>query len=209
MLACNFAEMGNEARRMEASGADMLHLDVMDGHFVPNISFGPAVIAALRGRSGLCFDVHLMISDPLFYLERFAEAGADIVTFHLESDSDPGRTIERIKNLGMKAGLSVKPGTGVDRLLPWVPVIDLALIMTVEPGFGGQSFMADMLPKVRALRKEAERVHPSLLVEVDGGIDQKTAPLCVEAGADVLVAGSYLFGQDDAAGAVAGLKSLR
>lgn len=209
MLACNFAEMGNEARRMEASGADMLHLDVMDGHFVPNISFGPAVIAALRGRSGLCFDVHLMISDPLFYLERFAEAGADIVTFHLESDSDPGRTIERIKSLGMKAGLSVKPGTGVDRLLPWVPVIDLALIMTVEPGFGGQSFMADMLPKVRALRKEAERVHPSLLVEVDGGIDQKTAPLCVEAGANVLVAGSYLFGQDDAAGAVAGLKSLR
>lgn len=187
---------------MEAAKADMLHLDVMDGHFVPNISFGPPVIASLRKVSGMFFDVHLMISKPLDYVEAFAEAGASMITFHIESESEAGRTIEKIKGLGVKCGLVLKPGTPAEAVAPYLNGLDMALVMTVEPGFGGQKFMADMLPKIEKLRALA----PSLDIEVDGGIDPYTAALAAKAGANVLVAGSSLFLAKDRAGSVMALR---
>ena len=202
LLAADFARLDRELAKIEAGGADWLHLDVMDGVFVPNISFGLPVIQSLRPVSRLTFDVHLMIQNPIRYVEAFQKAGADYLTFHLESEGDPGETIEAIHAAGMKAGLSIRPGTPVERLLPYLPGLELVLIMSVEPGFGGQKFMPGCLEKIAAVRAAAPDIH----ISVDGGINGETGALCRKAGADVLVAGSYVFGAENPAAAIARLK---
>lgn len=209
ILSADFAHLGSDCRAVLDAGAQMLHYDVMDGHFVPNISFGMPVLKSLhKALPDAFYDVHLMIDDPLNYAEPFAKAGASLITFHLECGCDTAATLARIKALGCKTGLSVKPHTSVQALFPYLDQLDLALVMSVEPGFGGQKFMPMALDKIRALREEIDRRGLSCLVEVDGGVDAVTGPACVEAGADVLVAGSAVFGAADPAAAVAGLKAL-
>ena len=209
ILSADFAHLGSDCRAVLDAGAQMLHYDVMDGHFVPNISFGMPVLKSLhKALPDAFYDVHLMIDDPLTYAEPFAKAGASLITFHLECGCDTAATLARIKALGCKTGLSVKPHTSVQALFPYLDQLDLALVMSVEPGFGGQKFMPMALDKIRALREEIDRRGLSCLVEVDGGVDAVTGPACVEAGADVLVAGSAVFGAVDPAAAVAGLKAL-
>ena len=209
ILSADFAHLGSDCRAVLDAGAQMLHYDVMDGHFVPNISFGMPVLKSLhKALPDAFYDVHLMIDDPLTYAEPFAKAGASLITFHLECGCDTAATLARIKALGCKTGLSVKPHTSVQALFPYLDQLDLALVMSVEPGFGGQKFMPMALDKIRALREEIDRRGLSCLVEVDGGVDAVTGPACVKAGADVLVAGSAVFGAADPAAAVAGLKAL-
>ena len=209
ILSADFAHLGSDCRAVLDAGAQMLHYDVMDGHFVPNISFGVPVLKSLhKALPDAFYDVHLMIDDPLTYAEPFAKAGASLNTFHLECGCDTAATLARIKALGCKTGLSVKPHTSVQALFPYLDQLDLALVMSVEPGFGGQKFMPMALDKIHALREEIDRRGLSCLVEVDGGVDAVTGPACVEAGADVLVAGSAVFGAADPAAAVAGLKAL-
>lgn len=203
MLACDFTRMGEEVRRITRAGADWVHLDVMDGGFVPNISFGPAVIAALRKETDLPFDVHLMIQQPLFYIPHFAKAGADLITFHVESESPVRETLQAIHKAGCRAGLVLKPGTPAQAVKEYLPDCDLVLIMTVEPGFGGQTFMTDMMPKVRAIKSWA----PQMTVEVDGGINKETIRLCAESGADVAVAGTSVFRAPDAGKMIEELKA--
>lgn len=193
LLAADFSRLNDEIQKAEYAGAEYLHLDVMDGHFVPNLSFGVPVIASIRKCTGLLFDVHLMITHPLDYLEAFAKAGADYITFHLESESDPDQTIDRIHALGKKAGISIKPSTPAEALLPYLPKLELVLVMSVEPGFGGQSFLTSALPKISWLRAQAPQLH----ISVDGGINAETGQCCAQAGADILVAGSYLFHAKD------------
>lgn len=202
MLASDFANLEAELKKCEKAGADMIHLDVMDGHFVPNITIGAPVIKAVRAVCSLPFDVHLMISEPLRYIEDFADAGADIITFHAESDSDISETIDKIISCGCKAGLSVKPKTDISAVYPYIGRLSMVLIMTVEPGFGGQSFMADMLPKAEKLRGD----FPNIDIQVDGGVDPETVKLCAKAGANVFVAGSAVFKSPDPAKAIARLK---
>ncbi len=186
----------------------MLHIDVMDGHFVPNITLGAPIVSSLRKCTDIVFDVHLMISDPMKYIPDFAKAGADIITFHLESDCDARKTVELIKSLGVKAGISLKPATPPEAVFELLEELDMVLVMTVEPGFGGQSFMENQIPKIEAIRKECERLGLSTDIQVDGGITDKTAPLVIDAGANVLVAGSYVFKGDKKA-AVESLKKLQ
>lgn len=208
LLAADFARLGEELKEIEAAGADMLHLDVMDGVFVPNISFGMPVIASLRKVSRLFFDVHIMIVDPIRYIDSLAKAGADGITFHVEAAEDVGAVIRKIKDHGLKAGLTLRPGTPVEEVLPWLPRLDLLLVMTVEPGFGGQSFMAGMMDKVSAIRREARRLgREDLLIQVDGGVDRDTAAACGRAGANCLVAGSAIFGKADYAAQVAAIRA--
>lgn len=208
LLAADFARLGEELKEIEAAGADMIHLDVMDGVFVPNISFGMPVIASLRKVSRLFFDVHIMIVDPVRYIDSLAKAGADGVTFHVEAAEDAGAVIERIKGHGMKAGLTLRPGTPVEKVLPWLPRLDLLLVMTVEPGFGGQSFMPGMMDKVSAIRREADRLgKDGFIVQVDGGVDRDTAAACGRAGANCLVAGSAVFGKADYAAQIAAIRA--
>lgn len=207
ILSCDYSKMGEEFKRMEECGADWLHIDVMDGHFVPNITLGAPIVKCMRKCSSLVFDVHLMISDPKKYIPDFVKAGADIITFHIESDSPAEETIDLIRSLGCKAALSVKPKTPVEVVFPYLEKLSMVLVMTVEPGFGGQSFMADMLDKVKVLRAECEKRGLDTDIQVDGGINEQNAGLAVLSGANVLVAGSAVFGSKDAKATIASLKN--
>ena len=206
ILSSDFANLAREVGAIADGGADLVHVDVMDGHFVPNITIGVPVVASLKKVSALPLDVHLMISDPLFYTPAFLKAGSDMITFHLESGSDVSKTIDAIRSGGAKAGVALKPATPAEAVFPYLDRLDMVLVMTVEPGFGGQSFMADMLPKIEAVRAECLRRGLSVDIQVDGGIDPKTAPLVAKAGANVLVAGSTVFKHEDYAEPLAAIR---
>ncbi len=208
ILTCDFAHLAEELAFVEDSGADMLHLDVMDGVFVPNLSFGPPVIARMRPLTSMFFDVHLMMQHPDRLIKPFADAGADLINFHVESDAPVAETIAAIKALGKQAALTLKPKTPAEAVFPYLDSLDMVLVMTVEPGFGGQKFMADMMPKVRALRDEIDRRGLSVKIQVDGGVAAATAPACVEAGADIAVVGSALFNAPDPAALVREIHAL-
>ena len=193
ILAADFARLGEEISAVAAAGADYIHVDVMDGHFVPNITIGPAVVGAVRGATDLPFDVHLMISPVDPYIEEFAKAGANILTVHPEAGPHLHRTIQRIKAAGLKAGVALNPATPAGVVAPVLEELDLVLVMSVNPGFGGQKFIASQLDKIAALREMIDRTGKNILLEVDGGVDPTTAPKAIAAGANMLVAGSAVF----------------
>ena len=201
ILASDYANLESELERIESS--DLIHVDVMDGHFVPNISIGAPVTAAIKKVCSVPFDVHLMISDPLKYAEDFANAGADIICFHIESDSDTKETIDKILSLGKKAALAIKPKTPVEEVIPFLDRLSMVLVMTVEPGFGGQSFMEDMMPKIEKLRELGYKGD----IEVDGGVNPETIKLAAKAGANVFVAGSAVFKSENPADTITLLRN--
>lgn len=203
LLSADFARLAEEIACVEAAGADVLHVDVMDGRFVPNLSFGALIVKAIRPHTALPLDVHLMIARPDRYLDAFLDAGADLISVHLESDAEPGPLFERVRAGGAEVGLAISPDTPIEGALPLLDRIDLLLVMTVYPGFGGQSFIAPMLDKVRRARAAA----PQLSIEVDGGIDPDTIGAARAAGADLFVAGSAVFGRPDRAAALAALRA--
>jgi ribulose-phosphate 3-epimerase len=207
LLAADFGRIGAQMALAEEGGADWLHLDVMDGHFVPNISFGPPVISRLRKLSRLPFDVHLMVSDPDRYLEDFRRAGADILTVHQEACVHLHRTVQHITSLGAKAGVCINPATPVGQLEEILPWVDLVLIMSVNPGFGAQRYITTSTEKIRHMSAMIKSVKPTIHLEVDGGIDLDTAPIVAAAGADVLVAGTAVFAASDIPAAVRSLRA--
>jgi ribulose-phosphate 3-epimerase len=208
ILSADFSRLDEEIAAVEAAGADWIHIDVMDGHFVPNITIGPAVVRSLRKLTRLPFDVHLMIKYPDQFLEAFAEAGSDMITVHVEAAEHLHRTVTRIRELGPKAGVSLNPATPLALIDPILTDIDLLLIMTVNPGFGGQQFIETMLPKIRQARARIDQNAPSVILEVDGGVTPANMPSILEAGADALVAGAAVFGSDDYAATIGKMKTL-
>lgn len=209
ILSADYGNLETELRRITAAGADMVHIDVMDGHFVPNITLGAPIVKCIRHATDLPFDVHLMISDPQKYIPDFLSAGADSITFHIESDGDTAETVDLILRSGKKAAIAVKPATPIETVYPYLDKISMVLVMTVEPGFGGQSFMEDMMPKIVALRQEcARRGIENMDVQVDGGIGAKTIAVAAKAGANVFVSGNALFSSADMQKTIAEFKAL-
>ena len=201
ILSCDYMNMQRDFTACKEAGCKWLHVDIMDGHFVPNLSFGYSLVQSMRPITDLVLDVHLMITEPIKYAENFCKAGADYLTIHVEADTRENvkKTLELIRSLGVKPGIVVKPKTSAEEIAEFLPMVDLVLVMTVEPGFGGQKFMADMMPKVKKLREMLDEVNPTCHLEVDGGVDLNTCITCKENGADVLVAGSAYFKAADKA----------
>ena len=206
ILSADFGRLAEEVRAAAAAGADYIHVDVMDGRFVPNITIGPVVVGAVRAATQLPVDVHLMIVEPERYVEAFARAGADLISVHIEASPNLHRTVQQIRALGKKASVSLNPHTSIDGLRTILPDLSMVLLMTVNPGFGGQRFIDTVVPKIRELRDEIDRRHLDVDIEVDGGIDPETARVVVDAGANVLVAGSAVFGRPDYRQAIAELR---
>jgi ribulose-phosphate 3-epimerase len=205
ILSADFAALKRDLKMIEESGAEWVHIDAMDGHFVPNITVGPVIVKSLRKETELFFDVHLMITNPEKYWQKFKEAGANSITFHSEISAEKKKLVEDIRSSGIKVGISIKPKTPISAIEALLPYLDLVLIMAVEPGFGGQSFMEAMVAKIKALRKIIDENKYDCLVEVDGGINSRTASICIDAGADALVSGSYIFAAENPIEAVKSL----
>ncbi len=199
ILSCDYMNMERDFAACKENGVKWLHVDIMDGHFVPNLSFGYSLVKSMRPVTDLVLDVHLMIDTPIKYAENFCKAGADYLTIHVEADTPENirKTLDLIRSLGVKPGIVVKPKTPAEAIEEYLPLVDMVLVMTVEPGFGGQKFMADMMPKVKKLREMLDKVNPTCHLEVDGGVDLNTVVTCKENGADVFVAGSAYFGAQD------------
>ena len=208
ILSCDYGKMADELEKIERCGADIVHVDVMDGHFVPNITLGAPVVKCIREYSSLPFDVHLMITDPIDYVEDFINAGADSITIHVECDSDIKKTLSLIKEKGCKAAISVKPKTPAKAIFDYLDMVSMVLVMTVEPGFGGQSFMADMMPKVEEIKAEIDRRGLDVSIQVDGGISESTISVAAKSGADIFVSGNALFKAEDMSAQIAKFKSL-
>jgi ribulose-phosphate 3-epimerase len=202
ILSADFSKLGEEILEVEKGGADYIHVDVMDGHFVPNITIGPLIVEAIRPITQLPLDVHLMIENPDQYIKAFADAGADYITVHVEASRHLHRTIHYIKSFGVKAGVVLNPATPVESIQHIIGDVDMVLLMSVNPGFGGQKFIPEVLPKIRKVRKMAEEKGVNLEIEIDGGVNSETAKLCIEAGANVLVAGSAIYNEKDRAKAI-------